>query len=231
MDNYFQKNSNKKGLFILIWFLIGFFGAIITAFINPSFTVMFIGEIFLLVPVLFITGDMKRSFSNGAISLFCFFVSALFLFLGWVNVFGSNELRVKVEEKYPLLFSLLFFFLGLGIIITHLVNNILKKKRCTHIVNATVIGLKPHRDSNDDTTTYSPIYQFWFNGNEYTVTTSSSRNFALPKIGSQKDIYINPQSPTDFYSPAISDTLLILLFGFLVIYFSSNEIVDYFTSI
>lgn len=74
---------------------------------------MFIGQLLLLVPILFIRGDMKREFSNGAISLLFFFISAMLIFSGGVAVFGSSDFRAKVEKISPFLLYLLCFFTGL----------------------------------------------------------------------------------------------------------------------
>lgn len=233
MDNETKEISTKKGIFILIWFFVGIFGMLISKAINEDFIALFVGQFLLLIPILFITGDMKRNLLNSVVTFCCLIFCAFLFFLTWLNVFASNDFRTKIEETMDkhssLIFSLVFLFFGLGSIITHIIHIIGKKKRCTHLITATVIGLKEHNSS--DSTTYSPIYQFWFNGAEYTVTGGSSRNFALPKVGSQKELHINPETPTDFYDPSIANHIFILFMGISFSYFAILIFMDYIKSI
>lgn len=220
MDNETKEISTKKGIFISIWFFIGILGMLISKAINEDFIALFVGQFSLLTPILFITGDMKRNLLNSVVTFCCLIFSIFCIFSTWLNVFATNDFRTKVTEildkPSDIFASLLFIIFGLGIIIIYTVHMIGKKKRCTYLITATVIGLKKQRDSNG--TTYSPIYQFWFNGAEYTVTTSYSRNFALPEINSQKELHINPKAPTDFYDHSILYQFSLLFMGILFIF-------------
>ena len=129
-------------------------------------------------------------------------------------MFPNNVFCKNIEAHSPLITSLVLLFLGLGTIITYIVFINGKKKRCTHLITATVTNLKR---SSDDSTTYSPVYNFWFNSVEYTLTTNFSRNSTLPKIGSQAELYINPETPIDFYLPSETNNIFILLMSIILI--------------
>ena len=67
---------------------------------------------------------------------------------------------------------------------------------------------------------------------DYTVTTDSSRIFALPKIGSQAKLHINPHTPTEFYCTSTKiETIIILAFGFGMICFGIKLFINFVTSI
>ena len=90
------------------------------------------------------------------------------------------------------------------------------------MVKATVVGYKNRSRVNYDPDTgregkpcVSPEYEFFYMGKIYQVTEISSRNYALPEIGSQIDMLINEEDPYDFYVEEKTDALTSLFIGFL----------------
>lgn len=78
-----------------------------------------------------------------------------------------------------------------------------KKRRCTAGADAEVIDLRVSvsHDSDGDTTTYAPVYRFWYGGEEHTVTSniySSGRQYA---VGDRVTLMIDPENPETFFDP------------------------------
>lgn len=76
-----------------------------------------------------------------------------------------------------------------------------KKKRCTQPVDATIVDVS--RDVSDDgnghkQVSYSPTYEYTYDGQTYKKTSSRSYSSKFRiKVGTVKQIKINPNKPTE----------------------------------
>lgn len=96
-----------------------------------------------------------------------------------------------------LIFGLIFSIVGFR-----------KKKVCTEIANATVVDSETtidrerRRDSDGGyethtTVNFIPIYEYYVDGNKYTVKGSSKRTAIV--TGQTVQIHYNPNNPSEFY--------------------------------
>ena len=144
----------------------------------------------------------------------------------FLDISAANETnpvkQQQLEQMAMYIFFGVFALAGLGMLILPKINKKIKLNRCKCIVKATVVGHKKRSKVNYDLDTgreekpcVSPEYEFFYMGKIYHVISSSSRNFALPAIGSQLDMFINEEDPYDFYVEEKIDDLTSLFIGFL----------------
>lgn len=100
-----------------------------------------------------------------------------------------------------------FFFWG---------SYIQKSKRCVTPVEAQVIRMLEHE--SDDGSTYSPVYEFTFNGQSYEANGEFSSNMERYRVGDSVTLHINPDDPNEFTDPKRDKKLLIIISGFFVIF-------------
>lgn len=118
----------------------------------------------------------------------------------------ENERRRRnsitlTKSSYPifLIFGIILLFLSINmfktILNTNNPNNISSNKsNYTEKVNATIV------QSNNDNTTINCIFVYDFNGNQYRGNIYFYiANRELAKVGSQFNIYIDPDNPSDYY--------------------------------
>ena len=88
------------------------------------------------------------------------------------------------------------------------------KKRCTEIVDAEIVGISEHRDS-DGSTTYSPVYGYTYEGVEYKRTTGLSTGHCSLSVGEHVEILVDPSDPTRFRNPKEKVSRFIFDFAFI----------------
>lgn len=171
---------------------------------------------------------------KGCIKPIIFFLSffSVVAFLGAMGIIlfldtsAANETnpvkQQQLEQMAMYIFFGIFTLAGLGMLILPKIDKKIKLNRCKCVVKATVVGYKNRSRVNYDPDTgregkpcVSPEYEFFYMGKIYQVTESSSRNYALPEIGSQIDMLINEEDPYDFYVEEKTDALTSLFIGFL----------------
>ena len=120
--------------------------------------------------------------------------------------------------KIKPLVIVLFTFLTVGIVFGVVSSGLKKsenelKDACTEEVDAVIVRLDI--DSDEDSTTYKPIYNYHYNGNEYTVIPDFSR-YPLPDgyyEGATVSIMINPDNPREIYDEEFSFVELSSIFS------------------
>lgn len=115
----------------------------------------------------------------------------------------GDERVVYVKEYLTYLwliaFGVLFFVIGAALMYAETSD----KRECTEPVSAAVIDVRVTkvRHRRRLTSTYSPVYQFEYEGNEYTVSSSSSSSQLYYRTGDTAHIYVDPDDPTHIYCP------------------------------
>ncbi len=118
------------------------------------------------------------------------------------------------KNNVKLILFLVFLLSGslIALVIPGHMHNV--QKRCTQDVMSTITDVKVISD--DDSTTYKPVYEFEYNGIQFKVTPSYSTS-SRPTVGQAVTLYINPDKPEEFYDPdRDANTIRFLrIFGFV----------------
>lgn len=113
------------------------------------------------------------------------------------------------------LFGLIFFIVGA--VISAVENN--KKKRCTEEVSAVVIENRTVRSTSNNhgrSVTYSPVFHYTYNGNEYETQTGYSSSPAVFSVGEKTTLFVDPDSPSTIYCPRLKvGKILSIVFGII----------------
>ena len=116
-----------------------------------------------------------------------------------------------------IIFSCIFLFLGIGMIIGAVLTKISFQKRgqeCTQIVDATIVDLNKMERSDDGSTfvSYFPIYEYQYNGKVYRSGSNVGNLKSKFEIGRKVQIYINPQKPEKIYENSNVPKLIVRIF-------------------
>lgn len=115
---------------------------------------------------------------------------------------------------------LCLIFVIVGIILLVVRNN--EKKRCTEpvtaliIENQTVVSTSRSHGHVHKSTSYAPVFQYTYNGQEYKIKSNTSSNPPVFTEGEQTEIFINPLDPADIYVPK-DKTIIIISAVFIAI--------------
>lgn len=174
--------------------------------------------------------NSSKKYTTKTIIVYLFFIVmalVLLVLMGTIlslSISATNEPNpVKKQQLVQMtmyIFFCIFTFAGFGLLTYSIVDKKRKLKRCNHLIKATVVGYKNRASINHEKLyaesgqkpCVSPEYEFFYMGENYHVIESSARNFALPTIGSQIDMFINEEDPYDFYIEKKTGNLII---GFL----------------
>lgn len=162
----------------------------------------------------------KKQRTISTILFFIFFIIiAVFFAIGITT--DDPKLKDQATQIFGYVFLGVCILSGVGLLLYPSTRRYIKKKRCKHLLKATVIGLKEERvytekyDGGHQAKSAFPQYEFYYMGKTYRVMEKSSRNFALPKIGSQVDMLINEENPYDFYVDEKSEDILFIVVGLM----------------
>ena len=108
----------------------------------------------------------------------------------------------------PVAFTILF--LVIGTILKNDYNTL--KETCTYPVTAIVVDYKESHDNDDNSTTYTPVFEYQYNEGIYrsNLDMYSSDYRSKYKINTSHDILINPDEPTSMFYEPISKSGLVL---------------------
>lgn len=123
-----------------------------------------------------------------------------------------------------LIFVSLFLVMGLVVGLIPNFRTAQKKRHCTERISARCVQiLKQHHHSHrHSSTTYCPVYEYYYNNERYESHGSTYSNAAVPKLGHYYDLLIDPSDPYTFYDIYRSGRLRIMftLFGMFFVAFS-----------
>ena len=90
-----------------------------------------------------------------------------------------------------------------------------KLQRCNEIITAVCIRLNERYDRGEYSIKYiyAPVYNYYYNGQEYTVEATTYSSVGVPEVGSEVKIRINPQKPEDFYRPSLNNRVIVYVLG------------------
>ena len=111
-----------------------------------------------------------------------------------------------------------------GLIVFYLYSSLLngKIKKCTVMVKGMIVSYKvSHSASASGGTTYTPVFGFNFNDQNYTVT-GSLYSSGIPRIGKEVDLYIDAKDPTTYFQPQHDRSTLIFITLFSALFIGAG---------
>lgn len=95
------------------------------------------------------------------------------------------------------------------------------KGSCTEQVTAKVVRMEKHTSRSSGkhhrtSTTYAPVFEYEYDGRQYTHTSSVASNPPEFSTGEKVTIWVNPNAPDKiYYEPGTSSVLLSIVFRIL----------------
>jgi len=150
-----------------------------------------------------------------------------FLVFGGIAIFSG----IKTKSFQPV--TLLFPVVGIGCIIggcifqfgnetvakyaydaSVVIGTYFSSKRrhevCTYCISATIVEVKSHYHKG--TRSYCPIYEVYFRDEMIQLCNNTFTNMHHFEVGETREIYLNPNNPTEFFEPREEKTLKTFLY-------------------
>lgn len=220
----YNKKTKILGGILLTWFIISMLALIVVSKYNTMYTAMILGQYFFIGGLIPLIGKEKHMIGIPfvVIGFTCIVIPFLMIHPELIPV------KVVWDNVIVILFILLFFISGICLI--YFTNRKQKKlkKNCTYQVDATIIRLK--QDYNDGTTTYCPIYQFWYNDRYYEVSSNVYTNIGIKRKGTVVKLMINPQNPNEFLDENKWPQIITNIIGIFFILLSSPILIYMLTA-
>lgn len=111
--------------------------------------------------------------------------------------------------------SVIFTAAGALMIVMPFVKRHFMLKKCTEVVMARCIYLDSHisRDDHGSTRVYAPKWEYYFGGMVYQHQESTYSNVGVPRLGDEREIYVDPYDPNTIYRKDRSISILVLIIG------------------
>lgn len=200
-----EKKSSVIGKVIGIVFAIAFIAAVIAMIyffnVNPPVGVFLLGCVFLAMGILAIATEGIR-LKEAWILLFplvglgCMAVSASYI---WSFSF-FKDIGLERDKIIALLALLLFFVVGLWMLVKELLADKRKKRIYTYKVQAKCIDVKESCDGEGNRE-YIPVFQYRYNETEYVHTAYWAYDKGAPCVNQFYMLMLNPQNPADAWFP------------------------------
>lgn len=229
-----KKKDTIIGVAFLVWFFASIGGMLYVIKIGQIWLFpAFFGQYFLVFGILGINSFVQEGkFGYDALwSLLFPLVGIVCIAASFVWHFGSEELWEKCMEYIPYAGLGLFVLAGLYMMGMWIRSRFLLEKICSQRVEAKCIEVLNNIESRNGsrTTTYCPVYQFYYNGNMYDVCNNVYTNLFCPEVNTVYEIFINPTNPTQFYEPTGNKRtgIIMLILGICFIVFPIFGMVMY----
>lgn len=205
-----NKPGNKVlGIIVAIWFI----GSIIASVYlskhgqNDLMLAVF-GQVFFFAGILTICTNLPsktvspNGFGQRTVVKSGLFVGILFLLVGGGAVAGGLMWHYNVKAFMdnantiiPAALCGLFAVVGLGVMIGAAYKIYCRNNYITQTVLAKIVDIDSH--SSNNTRVYAPVYEYYFNGQNYREKTNYYSNVRNYEIGDVREIRINPNMPEE----------------------------------
>ena len=198
-----SKTNNSKigiifGILFILWFIASIGGLMYCT--NKGLDALSIGifgQYFLVFGIIALVSETKKKNFNPIVLLFplvgiCAIAGAV------IYQFGSEEQINALMELMPYGILLIFFIIGVGLLIHAYRISIVKIRRCTYPIDAVCIDVKT-RFRHKEGKSYCPVYMIEHQGKVIELCNEIYSNTNKIKAGDTQTIMINPDDPRDFY--------------------------------
>lgn len=111
-----------------------------------------------------------------------------------------DGLKRFLDENVPLACLLLFLIAGIALILHALTEPRRKRRYCTEKVMGTCVELQ-RGYTHKGYRAFAPVYEFNYAGEVHRIAESSYSRFANPKIGEEREIYVDVEAFDEIYEP------------------------------
>ncbi len=169
-----------------------------------------IGQYFLVFGLIIVIGTIKNKEFN-PITLIFPSAGALCIIVTLINYFGSENIMTFIDENMPYILMALFLVVGIVLVAVALSRYFGRKKRCSYSVTAKCTELRERADNGHMMA--CPVYEIWYNGEVIKLCDDVYSNNIDVKVGDEKEIMINPDKPTEYFSAAEMTASAIIIGG------------------
>lgn len=198
-------------IIFVIWFIasIGvmiFFGKTGRGGLVPAV----LGQYFLVFGIAGIISGIKNKKVNPITFVFPV-VGLICIIATLINYFGSENIMTFIDENIPYILMALFLVVGIVLVAVALSRYFGRKKRCSYSVTAKCTELRERADNGQMMA--CPVYEIWYNGEVIKLCDDVYSNNIDVKVGDEKEIMINPDKPTEYFSAAEMTASAIIIGG------------------
>lgn len=199
--------NNKKyspmdiiiSVIFVIWFIASivlmiFFGKTGKGGLVPAV----LGQYFLVFGVAGIISGIKNKKVNPIIFVFPV-VGLICIIATIIKYFGSEAVMSFVEKNMPYILMSLFLIVGIVLVIVAVSKYFGRKKRCSYMVTAKCVELR--ETANDGHMLACPVYEIYYDGRIIKLCDDVYSNNLDVRVGDEKEIFINPDKPTEYFAP------------------------------
>lgn len=159
------------------------------------------GTMFLFCGIAIAKQERKSPKPQWRLPVLCFSISAVSIVSGFLQLLSSVfHIEVLPNDKRfgDCTTAVLFLAAGIGILAYLAAGLVHKKRYCTERVEALCTDLIRKRSRH---TVYVPVYEYFSGGTTHQIRDSIAMNYANPKIGDTRVIYIDPQYHDEMLDP------------------------------
>lgn len=191
--------SILASIVFLIWFFASI-GAMIyfSRHDMGALVVTLFGQFFLVMgTAAIISGIANKDFQP--ITLIFLLIGIACMVGGCIFQFGSETVIKHLENALPYLLLSVFLIVGVSLVLTTYVGSKRRHERCNYCISAICVDLKSQY--HDGSRIYCPVYEVYFRDETIQISSNVFSNINRISVGETREIYLNPEKPTDFYEP------------------------------
>lgn len=210
--SYSKKSSDSKHIkaifpiFIIVCFWASIFGASYFSDLGQTLNCMIMVGIGCVSIGMFIAFIVKQK------------IGLIFLLLGiltecgvLVYKYGTEEMIIKLsEEVIPVACMSVFVIFGMVVIIMPHLKGKRNKNKCTFDVVAKCEEIKKYYDFDESTELYSPVWNYYLDGKQYTYCDNFYSPSSSVNIGDIRVLKVNSKNPEEVYSETDKTGYLVL---------------------
>lgn len=102
-----------------------------------------------------------------------------------------------------------------------------RTKHCVTEIPAVVVRMEHEVTTDRDrrkTNVYRPVYSFSYGGKQYELSGSVYTNYENYNAGDETTLKINPDDPTEFYDPARSRRMTMIVSGMMLCFIGAGVV-------
>lgn len=202
-----EKKSNKGvwGSCLITLIVLAVIAGFIISLVTHIYwlTVMIAGCFLLALDSILLIGEFeKQRKRNFIFPLIIFAAGICAVICGIMLKIDPDGFKAFALKYTPFAVLLLFFFSGIGIILSALTEPIRKRRYCTEKVTGVCVDLQVSLTaSHGRRRSRVPIYEFYHAGEIHRIAENTYSNFANPQIGEEREIYVDAESLDEIYEP------------------------------
>ena len=201
-----MENNKKTGIgaiLLSVIFLIWFFGSIcLMLYLSQNnkgaLVVTVFGQFFLVFGLIAVISCIKNK-QFQPITLIFPLVGISCMVGGCIFQFGSETVIKYAEDALPYIFLCIFLIVGVSLVIGAYLHSKRLHEECNYGITATCVDVKSHYRKG--TRSYCPVYEVYFRGEMIRICNNVYSNMNHIAEGDTREVYLNPNKPTEFYEP------------------------------